>query len=204
MKKAGTWVLNILGKALILILVIVALPYAFRLAENVFPDLTGRIQNQTAVLMRELQGSKRLETAKIIEEGILQSDTDVILLGTVGKTTISYRYEGSMGIDLAKVELKRSGKKLTFLLPAPEMLSDRIEALDVTRNDFLSHAIDKSVEDLMEEQRLKCRAYYLEENEHSEKAWEETKKAFEETIGAWANTFGRENYTFAFERKTSD
>ncbi len=200
MKKAGHWFLSFVSRLLLLLLVIVLLPYCFRLAESVFPDLTGNIESQSAVLMRELQSSSRLETTIVDEEGVIDSKTSVILLGTVGTTTVHYRYHASIGIDLSRVQMKISGKNITFLLPELEVLNDSIEMLKVQKNDFLSHAIDKDVNLLLSEQREKSRAYYLDQNEHSEKAWEDTRKAFENTIAQWITRVGGEKYTITYER----
>jgi len=120
----------------------------------------------------------------------------------VGRTVITYRYRASLGVDLKKVELKRDGKQMTFLIPPLEVLADSIEPLEVTKNDFFSHAIDRSTESLLQEQLMKCREACLQEKEDSETAWENTQKAFRETIGEWLQAFGDASYTFAFEKKT--
>ncbi len=199
MKRAGRWFLSFLSKLLLLLLIIVLLPYCFRLAESILPDLTGTIESESVVLMRELQSSSRLETTIVDEEGVIDSKTSVVLLGTVGQTTVHYRYRASLGIDLRRVQVKISGKKITFFLPGLEVLSDSIEMLNVQKNDFLSHAIDKDVNVLLSEQREKSRAYYLEQNEHSDQAWVDTQKAFENTIAQWISRVGGEKYTITYE-----
>ena len=55
--------------------------------------------------------------------------------------------------------------RIIFTLPDPEVLNDGIEALEINRHDFFSKAIDKSVESLLSEQRLKCREQYLTEKQ---------------------------------------
>jgi len=202
MKKAGKWIAGILGRTIVLVLVIVLLPYAFQAAERLFPELSGRVQVESAALMRSLRASQRLETTTVEEEGVLDAKTSVVLLGTVGRTVITYRYRASLGVDLKKVELKRDGKQMTFLIPPLEVLADSIEPLEVTKNDFFSHAIDRSTESLLQEQLMKCREACLQEKEDSETAWENTQKAFRETIGEWLQAFGDASYTFAFEKKT--
>jgi len=160
------------------------------------------VQVESAALMRSLRASQRLETTTVEEEGVLDAKTSVVLLGTVGRTVITYRYRASLGVDLKKVELKRDGKQMTFLIPPLEVLADSIEPLEVTKNDFFSHAIDRSTESLLQEQLMKCREACLQEKEDSETAWENTQKAFRETIGEWLQAFGDASYTFAFEKKT--
>ncbi len=200
MKKTGQWLLSLLGKALILLLLIVLLPYAFRFSEKIFPDINGEIQTESMVLMRELQASSRLETATVDEEGVIDSKTSVILLGTVGRTTIYYRYKASIGIDLSKVQMKISGKKITFVIPQLEILQDSIEKTDVHQNNFLSHAIDKNIDSLLSEQLSASRKYYLSQNEHSASVWEDTKQAFEETIAKWISTAGNSSYEFEYQK----
>lgn len=198
MKRTGQWLLSLLGKALILLLLIVLLPYAFRFSERIFPDITGDIQTESMVLMRELRASSRLETATVDEEGVIDSKTSVILLGTVGKTTIHYRYRASIGIDLSKVQLKIKGKRITFIIPPLEILQDSIEKTDVHQSNFLSHAIDKDIDTLLDEQLSESRKYYLSQNEHSASVWEDTKQAFENTIAKWISTAGNSSYEFEY------
>ena len=72
-----------------------------------------------------MESSKRLEVTTVDEEGTLEAKTSVVLLGTVGSTTIRYRYSASIGIDLAKVEMSADGDSLVFLMPDPEILAQK-------------------------------------------------------------------------------
>ena len=200
MKTAGKWVGKILAKVIVIVLVIVLLPYAFRLAERAFPELSGRVQVESAALMRTLKASSRLETTTVEEEGVLEANTSVVVLGTVGKTVITYLYKASLGIDLSRVQLKRNGKTITFLIPPLEVLNDSIEAKEVNKNDFFSYAIDKSPETLLAEQQLRCRETFLNEKETDGVTWEHTQKALLDSIGEWLKTYGDSSYTFAFEK----
>ena len=198
MKSFSKWLLSIVGKAAVILIVIAVFPYMQKVSARLFPSLSGDVQIQSTVLMNDLRSSARLETLIVDEEGVLVSETNVILLGTVGKTVISYRYEGSFGIDLKKVQIQLKGNDLTFLIPPLEVLNDRITPLEINKNDFLSHAIDKQPEELLNEQRLKCQKKYLDDSRTSEEIIQKTKNAFEETIGEWMNTYGKQHYVIHF------
>ena len=198
MKKTGKWALSVITKTLVIILVILLLPFARQLLSFVLPDATGEIRLQSAVLQQKLESSKRLEVTTVDETGVLEAETNVIIFGTVGKTTIRYRYTASIGIDLRKVILTEDSDRIIFYLPAPEVLNDGIEPLEISRQDFFSKAIDKSIEDLMSEQRLKCREQYTDRELYSEQVWNHTVQAFQDTICNWLDSYGERHYLFEF------
>ena len=200
MKKTGKWLLSLLSKALIIILVILLLPLARTLIRRIMPDAAGEIRVQSMILEQKLESSKRLEVTTIDEEGILEAKTNVVILGTVGSTTIRYRYTASVGIDLSKVVMTTDSDRIIFELPDPEILNDGIEALEINKNNFFSKAIEKSAETLLNEQKLKCREQYITEKQHSERAWEDIRKSFEDTICQWLENFGERHYEFEFVR----
>ena len=201
MKKTGKWLLSLLSKALIIILVILLLPLARTLIRRIMPDAAGEIRVQSMILEQKLESSKRLEVTTIDEEGILEAKTNVVILGTVGSTTIRYRYTASIGIDLSKVVMTTDSDRIIFELPDPEILNDGIEALEINKNNFFSKAIEKSAETLLNEQKLKCREQYITEKQHSERAWEDIRKSFEDTICQWLENFGERHYKFEFVRQ---
>ena len=201
MKKTGKWLLSLITKALIVILVIVLLPFARTIIRRIMPDASGEIRVQSIVLEQKLESSKRLEVTTVDEEGILEAKTNVIILGTVGSTTIRYRYTASVGIDLSKVVMTTDSDRIIFELPDPEVLNDGIEALEINKNNFFSKAIEKSVETLLNEQKLKCREQYINEKQHSERAWEDIRKSFEETICQWLENYGERHYEFEFVKQ---
>ena len=200
MKRTGRWFLSIISKAFAVILVILLLPFARQLFRLILPDITGEINTQSRILEQKLENSQRLEVTTVEEEGILEAKTNVIILGTVGSTTIRYRYTASIGIDLSEVVLTPDSDRIVFSLPEAVILNDGIEALEVNKNNFFSHAIDKSTETLLDEQKQKCREQYLTVPEHREKIWEDTQKAFEETLCKWLDPYGERHYSFEFRR----
>ena len=198
MKKIGRWFAGLFGRMMVLVMFILLIPYGVDLANRYLPDPVGEIRIQSAVLEQKLRSSQRLEVMTVEEEGILEARTSVIILGTVGSTTIRYRYTASVGIDLSKVILKAESDRIIFELPEPVILNDGIEALEINKHNLFSRAVEKSVEALLNEQRLKCRNQYLTEKEHSDRAWEETKKAFNETVCTWLENYGERHYSFEF------
>ena len=202
MKRATRWTLSLLTKVIVILLVIVLLPFARQLFTTLFPDLKGEIRTQSVILEQKLRSSQRLEVMTVEEEGVLNSETNVIILGTVGRTSIKYRYTASLGINLQNVVMKAETDRIVFLLPDTEILNDSIEALLVSRQNFFSHAIDPKTETLLSEQKEKCRQQYMSTESTSAKVWENTVQAFEKTICSWLEEYSDRHYTFAFERKS--
>ena len=199
-RRVGLWFLSIVSRALVIVLVILFLLYG-RPLYRLLSGVTGQIRTQSAILEQKLESSQRLEVTSVDEEGTMTADTSVIILGTVGSTTIRYRYTASIGIDLSKVIMTADTDRIIFALPEPEVLNDGIEALEINRRNFFSKAIDKSVEALLNEQRLNCRDQYLKEKQPSDRIWEDAVKAFNETICKWLDPYGERQYEFEFVRQ---
>ncbi len=194
MKKTGKWAFSVFTKAIVIILVILLLPYAKELYHLIVPNVTGEILTQSRIIEQKLESSQRLEVTKVEEEGMIESKTNVIIFGTVGTTTIKYRYTASIGIDLKNVIMTPDGDRIVFLLPEADVLNDGIEAIEINRHDLFSKAIDKSVETLLAEQREKCRQKFISEKEHSDKIRNDAIQAFNETICRWLDGYGERHY----------
>ncbi len=196
MKKTGKWFLSVLSRVFVILLVIALLPFAKDLRRLLLPDVTGEIRTQSRIIEQKLESSQRLEVTTIDEEGVLRAETSVIIFGTVGTTTIRYRYTASAGIDLSRVVMTADSDRIIFILPGIEILNDGIEALEINKNNLFSKAIEKSIETLLSEQRIKCREQYLNDARHSRKTREDAEKAFSETICRWLESFGERHYEF--------
>ena len=133
MKKTGKRILLLLTKVLVIMLVILMLPFAVNIMNFVLPDINGEIIVLSRILKQKLESSQRLEVTKVDEEGILEAETNVIILGTVGTTEIKYRYTASIGIDMSKVIMTADSDRIIFSLPEPEIINDGIEALEIKR-----------------------------------------------------------------------
>lgn len=201
MKRSGKWVLSLISKAIVIVVAILLLPFAKTLLGGLLPDATCEIRTHSAVIEQKLTSSKRLEVTTVDEEGVLEAKTNVIIFGTVGTTTIRYRYTASLGIDLGKVIMTTDSDRIQFFLPEPEILNDGIEALEVNKQNLFSKAIEKSVETLLSEQRLKCREQYLTEDRYSGKTWDDLVLAFEQTVCQWLEQYGERHYKFEYIRQ---
>ena len=204
MKKTGKWALSVISKVLVVILVILFLPYAKDLWRLIRPDVTGEIKTQSRIIEQKLESSQRLEVTTVDEEGVLESETNVIIFGTVGTTTIRYRYTASIGIDLSKVIMIAESDRILFSLPDPEFINDGIEALEINRRNLFSKAIEKSVETLLSEQRLKCREQYLTDQAHSDRIRLDAEKAFTETVCQWLEGSGERHYEFVIRMQNEE
>ena len=185
MKAVGKWLAKVLASAAVILLVILLLPYATRLGERFLPDLSDRAVTASQVLSQRFEESARLETLHIEEEGVLNSSTSALFLGTVRQVAIQYRYEASMGIDLRTVGLLAESGRLTLLLPPMEVLTDSITVLSIDRDDFWYPLSDTPREALLAQERLACRARHLAERNASEDAWRQTCRMLDTTIAQW-------------------
>lgn len=180
------------GTALSLVLVIIMLPYATKWIGKLLPDGSRNAITVSAVLSRQMEASSRLETAKIEDEGVISSSVDALFIGQVQNVVIQYRYEASMGIDLKKVKMQILGNVLTLELPPVEVLADSLTPLNVERNDFWFPLSEERRMKLLEDERLKCRAHYLEENQENRDAFDYSVAAMTEWLDQLLKETGRQ------------
>lgn len=181
-----------IGTALSLVLVIIMLPYATKWIGKLLPDGSRNAITVSAVLSRQMEASSRLETAKIEDEGVISSSVDALFIGQVQNVVIQYRYEASMGIDLKKVKMQILGNVLTLELPPVEVLADSLTPLNVERNDFWFPLSEERRLKLLEDERLKCRAHYLEENQENRDAFDYSVAAMTEWLDQLLKETGRQ------------
>lgn len=203
MKRAGKWLLSLIGKAIVITLVITLVLFSTGPLRDLLRNVKGEIEVQSSILKQKLESSKRLEVTTVDEEGTVEATTSVIIFGKVGSTVIRYRYTASMGIDLSKVIMDTESDRIVFLMPEPEIMNDGIEALEINQHNFFSKAIEKSVEEILNEQRIRCREQYLKETEYNDRNWEDTVKAFQDTICSWLEQYGERHYDFEFIRENA-
>ncbi len=177
---------SIVALALAIALSIALMPHLSKWIDAVLPDKEGTAITESMVISRYMKESERLETSRIVDEGAFESSLEARVLGTVQRVTVSYEYRASLGIDLAKVGIKASGKSITLSLPDVEVLADSITPLGIERHDFLYPLSDERLQTLLEDEKLKCRAHYLEENNiESEQVWANTTQALENLVENW-------------------
>ena len=185
MKAIGKWLAKILATIVTILLVIVLLPHARRLAERMLPDLSDRAVTASQVLAQRFEESARLETMQVSEEGVLTSSTQALFLGTVQQVTIHYLYEASLGIDLRRVGIEARGRTMTLMLPDMEVLADSIAPQRIDRQDFWYPLTDSQREKMLAIEREACRTRYLEEYAASEDAYQQICRTLDATIAQW-------------------
>lgn len=199
MKAFFRWLGRVIGGALTIVLVLILFPYLSKLAAKVMPDESGAAIRTSAILASKLENSTRLETLKVEEDGVLSYDIQAAFIGSVATINAKYRYEGSFGIDLRKVELRVNGDTITFVLPHPEVLQDSLTPEDVFRDDFWYPGFsDDDYEKLMENERLARREFYLSGDQEAH-LWDSSVTAFEQTIAAWMEEI-KANISIKYER----
>lgn len=186
MKAFFRWLGKGVGSALTIVLVVVLLPHAARLAAKLLPDESGAAVRVSAVLASKFAESARLETFTVEDEGVLNYDIQAALIGTVANISIQYTYEGSFGIDLQQVQMRVEGDRLILVLPEVEVLQDALRPTEVYRDDFWYPGFsDADYEKLLEDERIARREAHLSED--GEAMWQATVSALDKTLSAWLN-----------------
>ena len=204
MKRFLKWLAKVIGTAVSLVLVIVMLPYATKWIAKLLPDGSQNAVTVSAILSRQMEASSRLETAKVEDEGVLSSSVDALLIGQVQNVVIQYTYEASLGIDLKKVNMHINGRTLTLEIPPLEVLTDSLTPVNIDRNDFWFPLTDERRQKLLDEERVKCRAHYLEENDESRAAFEHTVECLTEWLDSILNQTVRSGVEIVCVRKEND
>ena len=185
MKGFLRWLTRILATVISIILVVILLPYASRLASAVLPDLSGAALNTSLLLSHEMKSSARLETNVIVDEGIMNSSTNALFLGEVQSVTMKYTYRASVGIDLSKVQMKVRGNTITLTLPPLEILSESLTPDQVEKNDFWYPLTEERRQKLLEDELNLCRERCVNEYASSDEAWQHTLAAMGNTVSSW-------------------
>ena len=201
MKRAGKWALSVITRAAVTALVIMIILFAAEPLRDLIRNVKGEIAVQSTILKQKMESSKRLEVTTVDEEGTVEATTSVIIFGKVGSTEIRDRYTASVGIDLSKVIMDTEADRIVFIMPEPEIMNDGIEALEINQHNFFSKAIEKSVEEILNEQRMKCRDQYMNGTEYTDRNWDDTVKAFQDTICDWLEQYVERHYEFEFIRE---
>lgn len=185
MKPFFRWLGKILATALCIVLIVVLLPYASKLASAVLPDLSGAALNTSLLLSHKMESSARLETGIVEDEGILNSTTNAMFIGQVQSVTMKYLYRASIGIDLSKVQMNVRGNTITLTLPQPEILNDSITPQQVEKDDFWYPLTEERRQKLLDDEITLCRQRCLSEYAASQEAWSNTVAAMENTVAGW-------------------
>lgn len=197
MKKFLAWLARVAGTALSLVLVIVLLPYASKWAAKLIPDLSGAAVNTSVTLSQKLSQSARLECVQVDVNGVLDSTTNALFIGTVQSVQIAYTYHASIGIDLTKVQIRTEGNTVVLELPAMEVLSDSLTPTEIQRSDFWYPLTDERRQQLLNDEQEARRKKHLAEVSSSEEGWDYVINALDSTIAAWSDIDQR--VTFRYE-----
>ncbi|MBQ8159624.1 MAG: DUF4230 domain-containing protein [Clostridia bacterium] len=188
MKRFAKWLGKIVARVLVLVLTIVLLPYASKYINRWMPDGTQSAVTLSAILERHMESSQRLETAVVEDTGVLTSTVDAKFIGAVQKVTFYYTYRASLGIDLTKIEISQTGSRLEISIPEIEVLQDSLEPTSVEKDDFWFPLTEKRRMQLLEDEKLKCRTHYLEENAENQQAKEYAAESLKSFISQFIGT----------------
>ncbi len=193
------WFAKILASIITIALLIILFPYISDFADKMMPDESGTAIQTSMILASKLEESARLETLKVEDEGVLNYEVKAAFLGTVATINMSYKYEGSFGIDLKKVQMHVAKNKITFVLPQPEVIQDTLTPMEIVTDDYWYPGFSESdYEKLLEQERLACRETYIR-GDRLEMLWEKSQIAFESTVATWMKNVNR-NVVIEYER----
>ena len=185
------WFAKILAGVITIALLIIFFPHLSEIADEMMPDESGTAIKTSMILASKLEESARLETLKVEDEGVLNYEVKAAFLGTVATINLSYKYEGSFGIDLRKVQMHVAKNKITFVLPLPEVIQDTLTPLEIVSDDYWYPGFSKmDFEKLLEKERVACRDSYLY-GEQLELLCDKCLTAFESTIASWMKSVNR-------------
>lgn len=202
MKAFLRWIAKIVGSTLTIILVIILFPYVSRIAGKLLPDESASAIKTSMILASKLENSSRLETLTVSEDGVIHYDIRAAFIGSVGTVDAAYRYEASFGIDLSKVMMQVSGKKIVFILPQPELIQDTLTPSEVYHDDFWYKGFTfEDYEKLLEAERIGRRNVYLS-GENEALLWDSTVSAFEKTIAQWLSNV-KDSLSFEYVKASS-
>lgn len=199
MKAFLTWVAKVIGTAISLVMVVTLLPYTTDLANLIMPDITSAAERTAGELSHSLMQSRRLETIRINDTGVVSNDFDIAGI-YVGGVKFDYQYNASFGIDLEKVQMIVNGKKITFVLPQPELIMDELVPSNIARRDILVNISDSDYEKIKENEKLECRKHYLTGGDRANLLWDKTKSEFANMIEPWLTKVdSRLTFEYAFQ-----
>ena len=196
------WLGRTVGKAIVIVLVIVLLPHASKWLNALLPDAARNAVTVSTILSHELRQSARLETATVDEDGVLVSSVDALWLGTVQSVTIQYTYHASVGIDLSQVQVRLQGSHITLVLPPAEVISDSLIPVSVDRQDFWYPLTDARRQQLLSDELEARRAAALAEAQ-TDQVWQRTVSALESTVSTWISA-ANQGVTISYDQREAE
>jgi hypothetical protein len=137
------------------------------------------------------------------DEGVLNYDIRAAIIGTVANINVRYKYAGSFGLDLSKVQMHVAGNELIFRLPDPEVIQDALTPMESYRDDFWYPGFsDDDYGKLLEDERLTRREAQLT-GAKGQQLEAVSQKMFESTIAAWIQS-ANANVKIRFEQLESE
>ena len=203
MRSLVRWIAKVIGSAMTIVLVVVFLPHAARLIGHIMPDESGAAIKASAIIAARMKESARLETYKVEEDGVLNYDIRAAIIGTVANINVRYKYEGSFGLDLSKVQMQVADNELIFRLPNPEVIQDALTPMEAYRDDFWYPGFsDEDYAKLLEDERQTRREAHLT-GDKGQQLEAVSQKMFESTIAAWIQS-ANANLKLRFEQLVSE
>lgn len=203
MRSLVRWIAKVTGSAMTIVLVVVLLPHVARLIGQIMPDESGTAIKASAIIAARMEESARLETYKVEEDGVLNYDIRAAIIGTVANINVRYKYEGSFGLDLSKVQMQVVGNELIFRLPDPEVIQDALTTMEAYRDNFWYPGFsDDDYGKLLEDERLTRREAHLT-GDKGQQLVDVSKKMFESTVTAWIQSVNA-NVKIRFDQLESE
>lgn len=164
MKRIGKWCIRLLSTALILALVIAALPYASRMLGLLFPQADPVYT--TTLLKREMAKVGKLSCLEYQDTGVAAASTSALFLGEVQKISVPYTYQIALGVDLNQVSFSPQADRIVLRLPTVEMLYDSFTVSgEAEIHDFWLPISQAGYQAFLDDQAAACRQAILSDSQ---------------------------------------
>lgn len=183
MKRFFKWLLKPVSFALIICLVIAFLPHISALVQSLFK--TGDPIVTTTLLKSKMQEVGKLTVLEYSDEHILDARKSALFFDAQ-TVTFPYEYCVALGIDLQKVALVVNENKLIFRLPPIDILYDELTVTgEIVKWDLFLPFTEQDYQNLLENEKLKCKTAYLLNQDVMDKAFSQTVATMKTLFGKW-------------------
>lgn len=185
MKRLLKFPLRVVALALALILAATLFPYAQQWLSELLPQ--GKYERFSKQLTHKMEKAGELTAVRYSDTGMMEAQTNALLIGSVQRVKVPYAYEIGLGLSLADVRLTATDTELVAAIPEARMLYDSFQVTGEPEvNDFWYRLTETRYQEMINEQAAACRSAYLENQQYLEEAWSAACEAIGALLVQWA------------------
>ena len=185
MKRLLKFLLRVAALALALTLAAALFPYARQWLAALLPQ--GKYERFSSQLTHEMEKAGELTAVRYSDTGVMEAQTNALLIGSVQQVRVPYSYEIGLGLSLADVQLTATDAGLVAAVPETRMLYDSFQVTGEPEvNDFWYRLTEGRYQEMLNGQAAACRAAYLENHQYQDEAWDAACEAIGALLAQWA------------------